>query len=64
MLQKFRDAFREGSIKYYWNDKLNLLEKVDRNEIKNIENRLNNIIKKIEKNIINDKFAIAEFVCK
>lgn len=63
MLEKLHEAFRIGCIKNYW-ENFNLLENMGPEEMKNLENRLNNIIKNIKRLIKNNKFAIAEFICE
>ncbi|XP_020281521.1 cyclic GMP-AMP synthase [Pseudomyrmex gracilis] len=62
MLQKLCHAFENGKINFYWVDAVNLLEGMNGHEIRNIYGKLNNILKKIERNIKTDKFAIAEYV--
>lgn len=64
MLQILCQAFETGYINFYWVDGVNLLDKMNIDEKTNIRNKLSNIIKKIEKNIKENKFAIAEYVCK
>jgi len=64
MLQKLYDAFHDQNIKSYWIENLNLLDNIRDAELRNMEGRLNNIIKDIKKNMKNDKFIIARYVCK
>lgn len=64
MLQKLREAFCKGSITYFWDEDLNLLEHIGSNEMKCMEGRINRIIKIIERTIINDKYAIARYICE
>lgn len=61
MLQKLREAFRRGSIRYYWDENLNLLEHIGYDEMKCMEGRINRIIKDIERTIANDEYAIAKY---
>ncbi|XP_018406844.1 PREDICTED: uncharacterized protein LOC108782940 [Cyphomyrmex costatus] len=63
MLRKLRDAFYNGKIEFYWDDDYNLLGKIKPMEMKNMENRLNNILKHIKKKAIEkDRYAIATYV--
>lgn len=62
MFKKFHDAFYHRRINCYWDSKLNLLEKIGQIEMTCIEHQLYNIINKIERNIKNNKFAIAEVI--
>ncbi|XP_032688741.1 uncharacterized protein LOC116852446 isoform X4 [Odontomachus brunneus] len=65
MLKQLFEAFHDRCIKYYWDENVNLLEKIEYNEMKNIEKRLFNIIKNIEKQITekpDNSFAIATYV--
>ncbi|CAL1677665.1 unnamed protein product [Lasius platythorax] len=62
MLQKLREAFRKGSITYFWDEDLNLLENIGWFEMKCMEGRIDRIIKKIEKTIEINKYAIAEWI--
>lgn len=62
MLQKLREAFRRGSIRYYWDENLNLLEHIGYDEMKCMEGRINRIIKDIERTIANDEYAIAKYI--
>lgn len=64
MLQKLREAFRESSIRYYWDKDLNLLEHIGRDEMRGMTGRINHIIQTIEKTIANDKYAIARYICE
>lgn len=64
MLQKLREAFHNGSIRYFWDENLNLLEHIGYQEMRNMEGRINRIIKDIEKTIANDKYAIAKYIRK
>jgi len=64
MLQKLREAFRRGSIRYYWDENLNLLEHIGYDEMKCMEGRINRIIKDIERTIANDEYAIAKYICE
>lgn len=63
MLEQLHDAFRNHYIKNYWYDH-NLLENIKHEEMKNMEGRLENILKKIRKTINHDPYAIAKYVCK
>ncbi|XP_025262517.1 uncharacterized protein LOC105259357 isoform X1 [Camponotus floridanus] len=62
MLQQLREAFRKGRISYYWDEDLNLLERITHDEMRNMEGRINRIIKDIETTIANDKYAIARYI--
>lgn len=64
MLEKLYDVFRNGCITYYWNDKLNLLENIGFDEMKNMEFRLDRILRDIRRTIQDDRYAIAKYVCK
>lgn len=67
MLKKLHEALRERKIKHYWYDELDLWDKIEYQEITNMENRLCKIIKEIEKQVIakpDDRFIIANYVCK
>lgn len=64
MLQKLREAFRKGSIKYYWDENLNLLEHIGPDEMRCMTGRINRIIQNIERTIANDKYAIAKCICE
>lgn len=62
MLQQLREAFRKGSIRYYWDENLNLLEHIGYDEMRCMEGRINRIIKDIERTIAYDKYAIAKYI--
>lgn len=62
MLEKLRNAFNCGSIRYYWDDYCNLLENIGFYEMRNMEGKLNNVLKEITKNIKDDRYAIARYV--
>lgn len=62
MLQKLHEAFHKRSIRYYWDEDLNLLEHVGRDEMRSMTGRINHIIQTIEKTIANDKYAIARYI--
>ncbi|XP_036146503.1 uncharacterized protein LOC105833624 isoform X2 [Monomorium pharaonis] len=62
MLEKLHEAFQNGYIRYYWDDDHNLLENIGFYEMRNMENRLNKVLKNIRKTIKNDKYAIAKCV--
>ncbi|KAM0724441.1 Cyclic GMP-AMP synthase-like receptor [Formica fusca] len=62
MLQKLREAFREGSIRYYWDEDLNLLEHIGRDKMRGMTGSINRIIETIERTIANDKYAIAKHI--
>lgn len=64
MLGKLHEAFCNDWIKHYWDDAFNLLEKISYAEMRNMEGRLRNILKDIEKTIKNDPYAIAKWVCE
>lgn len=64
MLEKLHEAFRNHCIKYYWDDDLNLLENISYKEMRNMEGRLENILKDIKKTIKDDPYAIAKWVCE
>ncbi|XP_024871035.1 uncharacterized protein LOC112454072 isoform X3 [Temnothorax curvispinosus] len=62
MLEKLHDAFNNHCIKYYWDDDLNLLESIGREEMRNMEGRLDKILKNIRRTIKDDQYAIAKWV--
>ncbi|XP_014485404.1 PREDICTED: uncharacterized protein LOC106749942, partial [Dinoponera quadriceps] len=65
MLKKLYEAFCARCIEYYWDKNLDLLEKIAYGEMVNMEDNLFNIIKKIEKQIMekpDDPFAIATYI--
>lgn len=62
MLQQLREAFRKGSIRYYWDENLNLLEHIGYDAMRCMEGRINRIIKDIERTIAYDKYAIAKYI--
>ncbi|XP_011878531.1 PREDICTED: uncharacterized protein LOC105567892 [Vollenhovia emeryi] len=62
MLEKLRDAFHNHCIKYYWDDDLNLLENIGHDKMKNMEGRIERVLKNIRKTIKDDPYAIAEWV--
>lgn len=62
MLQILREAFRNNSIEYFWDEDLNLLEHIGFFQMKNMEGNINRIIKTIENTIANDKYAMAKKV--
>lgn len=64
MLQKLREAFCNSCIESYWVKKVNLLENIGNGEMMNIERRLFHILRDIEKNILDDRYAIAKYVCE
>lgn len=64
MLEKLRNAFHNRSIRYYWDDSCNLLENIEPDEMKNMEGRLDNVLKRIRRNIKDDRYAIASCVCE
>lgn len=64
MLQKLRDAFKNKRIDFYWVTRVDLLEKMSDVQKEQIKCRLDNIIRDIEKNIKENKFVIAKYICK
>ncbi|KAG5338142.1 CGAS synthase, partial [Acromyrmex charruanus] len=62
MLEELHDAFRNGKINFYWDNDYNLLEKIGPEQMRNMERRLDNVLKSIRKNIQNDQYAIAKWV--
>jgi len=64
MLEKLHDAFRNRCIRYYWDDDLNLLQNIGFEEMRNMEGRLDNVLKNIRRNIKTDPYAIAKWVCE
>ncbi|KYN43596.1 hypothetical protein ALC56_01858 [Trachymyrmex septentrionalis] len=64
MLEELHDALHNGKIEFYWDNNYNLLEKIGPVEMGNMECRLNNVLKSIRKNIKNDDYAIAKYVCE
>lgn len=66
MLIRLYEALCNGRIEFYWDEKLNLLEKIGYSELKNIQGRLSRIINNIKKQIIEEPknpYAIATYVC-
>lgn len=64
MLERLHDAFHNRCIRYYWDDDVNLLENIGREEMRNMEGRLENVLKSIRKTIKDDQYAIARWVCE
>jgi len=64
MLEELRDALRNGKIEFYWDKDYNLLEKIGPEQMRNMQHRLDNVLKSIRKNIRNDAYAIARCVCE
>ena len=64
MLERLRDATEKHFIPFYWYKDYNLLEKLGKDQIKNINSRLKVIISKIEKSIQTDGFILAKFIRK
>ncbi|CAK9828854.1 Cyclic GMP-AMP synthase-like receptor [Anthophora retusa] len=62
MLKELYHACEQHKIKYFWNEKYNLLEKISEVRMSNIAYRLNNIIKHIEKDIMKDSFVLAKYI--
>jgi cyclic GMP-AMP synthase len=62
MLEKLRDAFHDGRIKYYWDNDHNLLENIGRETMRNMEGRLENVLRHIKRNIQYDQYAIAQCI--
>ncbi|XP_011878529.1 PREDICTED: uncharacterized protein LOC105567890 [Vollenhovia emeryi] len=61
MLEKLRDAFRDHRIRHYWDDDLNLLEKIGYHEMQNMEGRIQNILENIGRTIQTDRYAMAKY---
>ncbi|XP_018045430.1 PREDICTED: uncharacterized protein LOC108685249 isoform X1 [Atta colombica] len=62
MLEELRDVLRNGKIEFYWDKDYNLLEKIGPEQMRNMQHRLDNVLKSIRKNIRNDAYAIARWV--
>ncbi|XP_072757594.1 cyclic GMP-AMP synthase-like receptor isoform X1 [Anoplolepis gracilipes] len=62
MIQKLREAFRQGRIRYFWDKDLNLLEQIKSSTMKCMFGSIDRIINKIEKTIADDKYAIAKVI--
>lgn len=64
VLKKMKEAFASHNLPYYWNPKYNLLGKIKVEEIQGYNGRLGRIIAMIESKIENDRFVLAEVVCR
>lgn len=64
MLKELCQACQQHEIPFFWDERYNLLGKIQDIEMFNIFSRLNNIIKIIEINIMTNKFILAEYICK
>ncbi|XP_015183496.1 PREDICTED: uncharacterized protein LOC107070106 isoform X2 [Polistes dominula] len=62
MLHKLHKSLQNKRITYYWDSKFNLLSKLRDEEIVNIKNRLDRILKKIYNSIEDDKYIIASYI--
>nr|XP_034191383.1 uncharacterized protein LOC117609317 isoform X1 [Osmia lignaria] len=62
MLKELHQACEQHKIPFFWDDRYNLLGKIQHIEMFNISSRMNNIIKMIEKNIMTNKFILAEYI--
>ena len=64
MLKKLADAFSERKLPYFWHTEHNLIEKIDSMAMSNYENRIKNMISKIETSLCGNNWIIAEYLCK
>ena len=62
MLKELRQACQQHKIPFFWDERYNLLGKIQDIEMFNIFSRVNNIIKIIEINIMTNKFILAEYI--
>nr|XP_033340264.1 uncharacterized protein LOC117228559 [Megalopta genalis] len=62
MLKEMYRCFQQHTIKYFWDDKYNLLSRIKKAEMSNITGRLQNIIKQIERNAPSDPFIVAKLI--
>ncbi|XP_046608238.1 uncharacterized protein LOC124299225 isoform X1 [Neodiprion virginianus] len=62
MLKKFQESTGKGIIYDFWNPTNNLLVNISQKEMSNINDRLNKIIKDIDKKIQSDEYIIAEYI--
>ncbi|KAL7291493.1 hypothetical protein TKK_0014753 [Trichogramma kaykai] len=62
MLQKLIQALEKKCIPYFWHEGHNLIGHLQPKEIENYANRLKNILLSIDKKIVDDRFAMAEFL--
>ncbi|OAD52728.1 hypothetical protein WN48_00304 [Eufriesea mexicana] len=63
MLEELYYACERQEIKWFWNEKYNLLSKIGKSNLYNISQRLKNIINDIKNNFM-DQFIIAKYICK
>lgn len=64
MLTKLQKALSDRKLPYLWNNGYNLLEKMSQIEMANYAQRLSQILNKIDKSISENKYIIAEYMCK
>ncbi|XP_023314086.1 uncharacterized protein LOC106659695 [Trichogramma pretiosum] len=62
-LRKLREALENGKLPYFWNERLDLFQKMSWNELDNHANRLGSILKDIEENIENDRLVLKKHIC-
>ncbi|KAJ4429444.1 hypothetical protein ANN_21613 [Periplaneta americana] len=62
MLKVFRDKLQQKSINYYWDKRYDLTEGYNDKNKKNICDRLNKIIEKIEKEVETNPMIVAKFI--
>ncbi|RZC41711.1 Mab-21 domain containing protein, partial [Asbolus verrucosus] len=63
VLKEYREDYIEKrNIPYYWNESNNLIGGVNQVLLENMNNRLKNVIKRIELNSIRDPYAITSFI--
>ncbi|XP_069686215.1 cyclic GMP-AMP synthase-like receptor [Periplaneta americana] len=62
MLKVFRDKLQQKSIKYYWDKRYDLTEGCNVSHKKNVCDRLNKIIEKIEKEVETNPMIVAKFI--
>lgn len=62
MLKALQEACEHRRINYFWNPNFNLIEKNGFDEMTNVANRINNIIKDIEKSIVSQSFILAKYI--
>ncbi|KAL7303341.1 hypothetical protein TKK_0004530 [Trichogramma kaykai] len=62
-LRKLREALENGKLPYFWNERLNLFQKMSRNEVDNHANRLGSILNDIDRQIGYNKFILKKYIC-
>lgn len=64
MLRKLQEAFQTKALPFFWHPKHNLLGKMEAIVMDNYANRLNKILADIDKNILTNRFVIADAICE